>query len=615
VIESEADTEPDLEPEEVEQNVGDPEQEPAEMTALKLELSTLSTSHASLQSTLHLLQSQLNDLRRVNNELQEENESYNILLREKTLTGQFDVLRMGGAGDSEQDVESARGSDDGSDSGRDADSLGSKNTARSTLDPVHELAEEVEDEHGVQPEMDPQFQQLEDVRDEDEASGHTRTRHGRRRSSVVVPRGESLANLPITGPGLDLAAELGRAENKDMLDGGASLDDRTDIDPKQRKKKNSGETGRKVSATSDTGLEPSGSAQNDLDALRNEVKSLKDANKALSLYASKILDRIISQEGYEHVLAVDWDKTPSTPATATAATATNGKSVDIAASPAKKARPQTMIFSRSTPSTASSTPVIPPTERLTTFESLRSPQPSGPPPANQPKPAAAPRSSRRSMSFDWRNFSMFTGAEKKPEPTPQLRPLTLKAGSAPLVTNARKLDTQEDDEDRKERERLNATMRLMGIDKPEGPSSPLPPMLKSFSSPGPSGTSTSDSPPFSGTPTTAIAPTPTSRFSFFRRSSSIRSSETSSINSSQEQIRSQTDVPHLTQETLEQANAEASLAALDAHERQLSAEIAKGSGGGYTEITRRSGDRRSSKRSGSGSTVFSAGMSTRGDED
>lgn len=210
---------------------------------------------------------------------------------------------------------------------------------------------------------------------------------------------------------------------------------------------------------------------------------------------------------------------------------------------------------------------------------------------------------------------MFTGAEKKPEPAPQLRPLTLKAGSAPLVTSARKLDTQEDEEDRKERERLNATMKLMGIDKPEGPSSPLPPMLKSFSSPGPSGASMADPPPLSGTPTTAIAPTPTSRFSFFRRSSSVRSSETSSINSTQEHTRSQTDIPHLTQETLEQADAEASLAALDAHERQLSAEMAKGSGGGYTEIARRSGDRRSSKRSGSGSTVFSAGMSTRGDED
>src|SRR5216683_842928 len=72
----------------------DPHAEPAEMTAMRLELSTLSTSYASLQNTLVLLQTQLVDLKRVNNQLQEENESYNILLREKTLSGQYDLFRQ-----------------------------------------------------------------------------------------------------------------------------------------------------------------------------------------------------------------------------------------------------------------------------------------------------------------------------------------------------------------------------------------------------------------------------------------------------------------------------------------------------------------------------------------
>lgn len=44
--------------------------ETPEMTALKLELSTLMTSHGSMQSTLQLLQTQLQDLTRVNQELQ-----------------------------------------------------------------------------------------------------------------------------------------------------------------------------------------------------------------------------------------------------------------------------------------------------------------------------------------------------------------------------------------------------------------------------------------------------------------------------------------------------------------------------------------------------------------
>jgi len=76
------------------------------------------------------------------------------------------------------------------------------------------------------------------------------------------------------------------------------------------------------------------------------------------------------------------------------------------------------------------------------------------------------------------------------------------------------------------------------------------------------------------------------------------------------------NTPGLTQEALEQAEAESSLAALDAHERQLSAEIAKGATGGFTEIVRRTGDRRSSKKSGeSASTVWSAGLSRHEDGD
>ncbi|OBZ80033.1 hypothetical protein A0H81_00895 [Grifola frondosa] len=119
-------------PEPAKQDLSDPEQEPAEMTALKLELSTLSTSYGSLQSTLVLLQTQLNDLKRVNNELQEENESYNILLREKTLNGQFDVLRMGGT------TEPSESSEDEGEI-RDAESFRSRNTTRSILEPVDEL--------------------------------------------------------------------------------------------------------------------------------------------------------------------------------------------------------------------------------------------------------------------------------------------------------------------------------------------------------------------------------------------------------------------------------------------------------------------------------------------
>ncbi|THH30068.1 hypothetical protein EUX98_g4127 [Antrodiella citrinella] len=578
------------------QDITDPEQEPAEMTALKLELSTLSTSYTSIQSTLLLLQSQLVDLKRVNNELQEENESYNILLRERTLNGQFDVLKMGAS--SVGDGSDASGTEEEDDGDKnDAESFKSRATGHSsTLDRVDEAEEH---EHDVG--LDPGFGELStaagvdapDVEESEEMQARNpRSRHSRKRSSVSAPRGESLANLPITGPGLDLAAELGRAENKDTFDGHSALENERPAAAPKNKKKGKKTLDRKASSLSVHGQENTMS----LDALRSEVKNLKDANKALSLYASKIIDRIISQEGFEHVLAVDYEKSPTTPATAGFTTFSN-----ITNSPApqppvtKKTRPQSAIFSL-----GSTTPTFPPIERLTTFDSIAPAQTASPSSNTSSPPAPSTSRTRRSMSFDWKTFSMFS--DKKAEPSPNLRPLTLKAGAP--ITGARKLETYEDEEDRRERERLHATMKLMGIEKPPSTTplgSPLPLTSKSVSAP----ESGADTPT---TPSTAVAP-PSSRFSFFRRTNSMTTnSDSSSINSSPKPPPAGINT-NLTSEALEQAEAEGSLAALDAHERQLSVEIANGGGGGFTEISRRSGDRRSSRRSGSGSTVWSAGMS------
>jgi hypothetical protein len=154
------------------------------MTALNLELSTLSTSYASLQSTLVLIQTQLVDLKRVNQELQEENESYMILLREKTLSGQFDVVKqVGGTGSvtSEDDA-----SDDDMDrKSTDIDSMRSR--TRSTLDIVEEEPFDSMDSEA-----------LGETSDSD--MSHRNYRRPRRTSSSHAHRGESLAGLPITGP-------------------------------------------------------------------------------------------------------------------------------------------------------------------------------------------------------------------------------------------------------------------------------------------------------------------------------------------------------------------------------------------------------------------------------
>ncbi|KIL70721.1 hypothetical protein M378DRAFT_183322 [Amanita muscaria Koide BX008] len=520
------------------QDFTDPDSEPAEMTALKLELSTLSTSYASLQSTLVLLQTQLVDLKRVNRELQEENESYMILLREKTLSGQFDVMRQVGGVTSESE------NDDDDDDERDSVDVRSlRSTGRSTLDKVDELPES----------LDLELEQSLGSHDHS-ASSRSSGRHSRNRSTSI--RGESLADLPITGPGLDLAAELGRAENKDILSG-TNLDDRDRLGPPGKKRSKKGSDGRKVSAEHDQ--------TNDIDALRTEVKSLKDANKALSLYASKIIDRIIAQEGYEHVLAADYEAEPKTPMTATQTSAPK-PTITVTNSP-PKARPQSAWIGRSSSSgPAPTTDSNPATPRLS--------QPTN-------------KAQRRSLSFDWKGFSFFSGGpEKKSEPN--LRPLTLTPGSAP-ITGARKLETYEDEEDRKERERLNATMKLMGIE----PQTPVPASMERASSV-PSSTQSVNN----------------RRFSFFGQPSSSLTSIPGGDNAL---VGLGIDVSsNLTQEALVQVEAENTIAALEAQERSLSAELARGSGSGFTEIAPRSigkRGRRSVGGSGSGSTVWSAGMS------
>ncbi|KAJ7235903.1 hypothetical protein B0H12DRAFT_1256962 [Mycena haematopus] len=570
VVDVEVEEPPPQEVDASKQNMDDPETEPAEMTSLRLELSTLSTSYSSLQSTLVLLQTQLVDLKRVNHELQEENESYMILLRERTLSGQFNVMEQVGAGGS-SDGETEE--DDEEDERASADVGSLRSTGRSVLDKV----EEEEDGQEVETLEQQLERSLSSSRETDSpSSSRPPIRPGRKRtgsqSHSPSIRGESLADLPITGPGLDLAAELGRAENKDILT------DRSVLNSKKRSKKTS--AGRKDFDTPG-GMEPSAS-MSDVDALRTEVKSLKDANKALSLYASKIIDRIISQEGFEHVLAVDYEKepqTPKTPSTAIPMTRTLPPHL-----PFVKPRPQSVIVARST-----STPGAPP---INTSASIL---PSSPKIGSPPNPKVQ----RRSLSFDWKAFSIFSG-EKKPAENPNLRPLTLKPGAGSVTGNARKLETHEDENDRRERERMNATMKLMGI-QPQ-PSPVFPPSI----------------PPPAPAPASVPA-TPSRRFSFFSRAPAAAAppegSDTSSVHSNSSGrigLGIGLGAPGLTQEALEHAEAENSLAALDAHERTLSAEIAKGSTGGFTEIAPRKARARRSQggsRSGSanGSTVWSAG--------
>ena len=185
---------------------------------------------------------------------------------------------------------------------------------------------------------------------------------------------------------------------------------------------------------------------------------------------------------------------------------------------------------------------------------------------------------------------------------------------------------------------MNATLKLMGIEKPDTPlSSPnvthgngsgmSSPSLTSslFSSPALSTTSSPD--------TNAVAAAiskpnaVTSRFSFFRsRSSTTEASSIHSVHSTHSQSSnpgngsvgsSNVNLPSLvastfTKEALEAAEVQANLAALDAKEKVLSEEIARGGLSGFTELPRRQTlEEKRSKKSGksteSAGTIWSLG--------
>ncbi|WVQ72510.1 hypothetical protein IAR50_002067 [Cryptococcus sp. DSM 104548] len=223
------------------------------------------------------------------------------------------------------------------------------------------------------------------------------------------------------------------------------------------------------------------------DALRKEVKHLREAHKALSLYCSKIIDRIIAQEGFEQILSVDYKtrrvgsrnvSASQTPLKEIAASLAD-PSVNATVSPPvplseekpreaaeKKARPMSMFRAFSS----------------STDRAVEEPKPLPPPVEVPAAEAKAEKRARRGFSLDFRSLGFGAAATPEP-PKAALRPLTLsfransatppaekdkekkdKAPSPPLSATARKLEPQEEDEDdKRERHRMEATLKLMGI--------------------------------------------------------------------------------------------------------------------------------------------------------
>ncbi|ORY20637.1 hypothetical protein BCR39DRAFT_555091 [Naematelia encephala] len=399
----------------------------ADTRHLEEELDSLRMSHSTLLAQLNTLTHELHEVRIQNTQLVEENQGWEFLVRERTFNGQ--VRSSSGLLGHGRDRTSSSSSD------------GEVRKGNSQLDALDEEMEaEMEELHSDLEAHSPIFD------DHDDLSPGYRTSSD---SSLLAPpinrrkssksKGETLQDGHATGSGLDLAAELGRAE--------------VDLD--------AGET--RVLGKGD-----------ESDAMRAEVKQLREANKALNLYCSKILDRIIAQEGFEHVLSVDY-KTRRMGTRSLAAAPTRGSLKDITnamtenqankaevRNTEKKARPLSMMVRAMTGVGAAGqgeNALVDSPKVEEKKEELKN-----------------EKRARRGFSIDFRSLGFGSPSPiADPNPTPPvipgLKPLTLSTRASPVFTPKasapRKLEPHvEDEEDRRERSRLEATLKLMGIDRP-----------------------------------------------------------------------------------------------------------------------------------------------------
>ena len=180
-----------------------------ETDVAKEELASLRVAHAAVLAQLNTLVSEVQEVRRENGRLVEENEGWEFLVRERTLNGQLGDLF-------------------GSPSARDEppspttitrmEAELSPGVETETLDKMEEdVDSEMEDLHSDLEAQSPIFDDDHAfARNLDEGQRKPRTKHGRLAPPQAAlnkrPEGENLGDLPVTGSGLDLAAELGRAE-------------------------------------------------------------------------------------------------------------------------------------------------------------------------------------------------------------------------------------------------------------------------------------------------------------------------------------------------------------------------------------------------------------------
>ncbi|KDN51387.1 hypothetical protein K437DRAFT_254795 [Tilletiaria anomala UBC 951] len=413
-------------------------QDEAEAAQLRDELESMQRSHTSLQQTMQRLQMEIKELKNANKDLRDQNETFQGVLEERTFSGSLlknsALLRSAGALDAASEMSSTI---DGDSDEEPMDKETETDDTRLSIDDVDDV-----DDLPITPK-----------------SATSSSNKSKRRSAAVRTGRDGRQELS-TEDGFvaplptDLGSELEQVEGEDAEEGDGNEEARKARNIEKRRKR-------------------AGTLSKDVKELQDEILSLRDANKGLTLYVSKILDRIIAREGYENILAIDPEHKRTMRGASGAGTLGRSRTKRSSVLPINKS-PEA--------GRGSSSEVYQPPAGQSKRHSVgllgysRAP---GQGPAPTAAPEVGPRyAPKRTTSVDWRGLlPSAIGGTSSTSSTNQsnFRPLALQsalvsrqssAGSSSVARKVESHEEMEDDNDIAERERIRASLQLQGIVTP-----------------------------------------------------------------------------------------------------------------------------------------------------
>ncbi|KAN0064681.1 hypothetical protein ACQY0O_002311 [Thecaphora frezii] len=425
-----------------------------EYETLREELVTIQRSYTSLTDAMATLQTELKDVKAENVMLRDQNETFIDILQEKTFSGALlsesamlsaglsrQRLRgapglMGPYESQEDDDDDDDGDDDDDDEEREADTTGNTSVFNGDNDEDEDDVDDVPDT--------PKAPIAEPIA----KSSSRNVRRRKQSTSILAP------------PPTNLASEL-------ELSGSPQARSEPETSPTDKKRRQERRNERH------------GAVSDNVEVLQKEVRELREANQALTLYIAKIIDRIIAREGYENILAIDGKgsirggprrklsqsglrpttfDSPDPTQRSVSNTSSTASGVTASSSSSSSSSVASGLFRFGSGGSASASATS-----KHTASSAAKPLP--------PKP-------KRGNSIDWRSLPFFgsagSGSSGGVEPNPNLKPLTL-ASTSPLVGcdqangAARKVRTSEEVEDEidvAERERIRQELLKRGIQPP-----------------------------------------------------------------------------------------------------------------------------------------------------